>query len=100
MAECWQPQSPGAPGWETDGCQSTNRWTPGAYSDSIACVAVACLAVACLPEPLADWVDFGGNAYVCGEGGPVWPPQVPDEPDQPPVVVERAYSSGFSGGFA
>jgi hypothetical protein len=99
MADCWKPSASGTPDWTGDGCQSTNRWTPGVGSDAIACIAVACLSVACMPQETVPWEDFGGNALVCGEGGTTWPPTIPDQPDQPPIVVERAFSSGFSGGF-
>jgi hypothetical protein len=84
---CWKPAGTDAPGWQGDGCSGTNQWTPGAYSDSRACIAVACLVVACSPEPTPDWaVASSGYAPICEEAAP--------------PEVGRAFNDGFDEGYA
>jgi hypothetical protein len=97
---CWKPQTPDPASWAADDCASTNRWTPGAFSDSRACIAVACLAVACAPQPAPDWTDLtGGPVYVCGEA-PVVPPPEGGPGGDGEVPALRAFSNGYSGGFS
>jgi hypothetical protein len=97
---CWQPQTDDRVPWSDDGCASSNRWTPGAFSDSRACIAVACLAVACSPQPAPDYTDLGtGPVYVCGEA-PVVPPPEGGPGGGGDVNVLRAFSNGFSNGFS
>ena len=96
---CWKPQTPDTPAWDADACAGSNRWTPGAFSDSRACIAVACLAVACSPQPPPVYTDLGaGPVYVCGEAPVVPPPSGGGGGSE--VPVERAFSNGYSGGFS
>jgi hypothetical protein len=100
MTDCWKAQAPAPVTWAGDDCAGSNKWTPGAVSSSVACLAVACLAVACAPEAPPDYTDLTGSpVYVCGEA-PVVPPPEGGPGGGGDVTTPRAFSSGYSNGFS